>query len=44
LFGETISTVSNKTEIDINTLARGTYFLKCEIDGEAKLEKFIKVE
>ncbi|MFT4779466.1 MAG: hypothetical protein ACI923_002007 [Flavobacteriales bacterium] len=44
LLGETISTVSNTTEIDINALARGSYFLKCEMDGKTRLEKFIKME
>jgi len=44
LLGERILTITNQTEIDINSLSSGTYFLKFEIDGETGLEKFFKIE
>lgn len=42
--GQKLLSVSNQTEIDISSLASGTYFLRLKIDGEIGIKKIIKIE
>ena len=42
--GERILTTTNQTEIDINSIPSGTYFLQIEIDGKTQTKKLLKIE
>ena len=44
LLGETAFITSNQTEIDINSLAPGIYYLRLEVDNRTGVEKIIKIE
>jgi Secretion system C-terminal sorting domain len=44
LLGERVITTTNQTEIDINSLSTGTYFLRINIDGKTGMKKIIKIE
>ena len=44
LLGEEVMITNNQTEIDINALSPGTYFLRLEMDGKVGIKKIIKVE
>jgi hypothetical protein len=44
LLGKEILAISNQTQIDLNTIPSGIYFLNIEIDGKIKTKKFFKIE
>lgn len=44
ILGESVLTMYNKTEIDISSLASGTYFVKIAIDDKIETNKIIKIE
>ena len=43
MFGESILTITNQTEIDISSIPSGTYLLKIEIDGKTQTKKLIVI-
>ncbi|MCL9808923.1 T9SS type A sorting domain-containing protein [Flavobacterium luminosum] len=43
LSGRQIMKVDNANQIDVSSLAKGTYLLQLEIDGKVNNEKFIKM-
>jgi len=44
ILGESVLTIYNKTEIDISSLASGTYFVKIAIDDKIETHKIIKIK
>ena len=44
MLGERILTTTNQTEIDINSIPSGTYFLQIEIDSKTQTKKLLKIE